>query len=84
MFSKIFLISGHQILVILSDFGSPGAHFLMIFKYFGCLETPFGGLEHILTQGSDFYDFGDLSAAKGYLVFSSFFDTFHIMFFVFF
>ena len=75
---------GDQILMILSDFGGLGAHFLMIFEYFGCLGTPFGGLEHILTQGSDFYDFGDLSAAKGYLVFSSFFDTFCIMFFVFF
>ena len=64
LFSKIFLILGHQIRMILSDFGSPGAHFLMIFKYFGCLGTPFGGLEHILIQGSDFYDFGDLSATK--------------------
>ena len=56
----------------------------MIFKYFGWLGTPFGGLEHILTQGSDFYDFGDLSAAKGYLVFGSFFDTFRIHLLVFF
>ena len=70
--------------MILSDFGGPGAHFLMIFEYFGCLGTPFGGLEHILTQGSDFYDFGDLSAAKGYLVFSSFLSYFsHHVFCVF-
>ena len=49
-----------------------GLLFLMIFEYFGCLGTPFGGLEHILTQGSDFYDFGDLSATKVYFVFGSF------------
>ena len=78
------MILGYQILMILSDFGSPGALFLMIFEYFGCPGTPFGGLEHILTQGSDFYDFGDLSAAKGYRVFSSFFDTFCINFLMFF
>ena len=82
--SMIFLILGYQILMILSDFGGPGRHFLMIFSYFGCLGTPFGGLGHILTQGSDFCDFGDLSATKVYLVFGSFFDTFRINFLVFF
>ena len=45
--------------MILSDFGSPGALFLVIFEYFGCLGTPFAGLEHILTQGSDFCEFVD-------------------------
>ena len=83
-FSRIFLILGYQILAILNDFGGPGAHFLMFFEYFGCLGTPFAGLEHILTQGSDFCDFGDLSATKLYLVFDSIFDTFCILFLVFF
>ena len=49
VFSRIFLILGYQILMILSDFGGPGAHFLMIFEYFGCLGTPPGGLGHILS-----------------------------------
>ena len=35
--------------MILSDFGGPGPHFLMIFEYFGCLGTPPGGLGHILS-----------------------------------
>ena len=43
-FSRIFLILGDQILMILSDFGGPGAHFLMIFEHFGCLGTPPGDL----------------------------------------
>ena len=33
------MILGYQIVMILSDFGGPGAHFLMIFEYFGCLGT---------------------------------------------
>ena len=48
-FFRIFLIVGYQILMILSDFGGPGAHFLMIFEYFGCLGTRPGGLGHILS-----------------------------------
>ena len=50
VFSGIFLILGYQILMILSDFGGPGAHFLMIFEYFG-------GLGHILTPRLGFFRF---------------------------
>ena len=50
IFSWIFLIWGDQILMILSDFGGPGAHF--------------GGLGAHFEDTSDFCDFGDLSAAK--------------------
>ena len=50
LFSRIFLILGYQILMILSDVGGPGALFLMIFEYFG---RPGGHLEGIL----DFCDF---------------------------
>ena len=60
------MILGYQILMILSDFGGPGAHLLMIFEYFGCLGTLPGGLGHILKPK---LDFGDISAAKGQSLF---------------
>ena len=66
--------------MILNDFGGPVAHFLVIFEYFGCLGTPFAGLEHILTQGSDFCDFGDLTPLKKQSLFEVIFDTFCIIF----
>ena len=56
--------------MILSDFGGPGAHF--------------GGLGAHFEDTSDFCDFGDLSAAKKYLVFEVIFDTFWMQFLVFF
>ena len=56
-FSRIFMIFGYQILMILNDFGCPGAHFLMIFEYFG---RPGGHVE----GSSDFYDFYDVSGTK--------------------
>ena len=40
--------------MILSDFGGPGAHFLMIFEYFGCLGTPPDGFGHILSPRPGF------------------------------
>ena len=56
--------------MILSDFGGPGAHF--------------GGLGAHFEDTSDFCDFGDLSAAKTYLLFEVIFDTFGMQFLVFF
>ena len=44
------MILGDQILMILSDFGGPGAHF--------------GGLGAHFEDTSDFCDFGDTSATK--------------------
>ena len=46
---------GDQILMILSDFRGPGAHF--------------GGLGAHFEDISDFYDFEDASGAKKYLTF---------------
>ena len=69
------MILGDQILMILSDFGDPGAHFLMIFDYFGCLGTPPGGLGHILRPK---LDFGDVFSGYGN-AHTSFFPTLQIL-----
>ena len=63
------MILGDQILMILSDFGGPGAHFLMIFEYFGCLGARPGGLGHILSPRLGFFRFLRLTAAKKYFHF---------------
>ena len=63
------MILGHQILMILSDFGGPGIHFLMIFEARGLiLET----WRPILTISWIFSDFDDISARKGQSFLASF------------
>ena len=63
------MILGYQILMIFNDFGGPGANFFMIFGILSA-RGPFSA------QGSDFYDFGDLCHAKGYLVLGIIFNAF--------
>ena len=76
--SRIFLILGYQILMILSDFGSPGALFLMIFEYFGCLGTLPGGLGHILSPRLGFLWFWRPLRHEKLVLFEVMFDTFCI------
>ena len=57
LFSRIFLILGYQILMILSDFGGPRVHFLRMFDP-GQSSTGPG------QSSKGFCDFQDASAAK--------------------
>ena len=74
------MILGYQILMILIDFGGPGAHFLMIFEYFGCLGTPPGGLGAHFEPKARILVILVTSPPEKLTLFGSFFDTFWVQF----